>query len=473
MIDKDLSELVTATALRFDIPGAAAAVLLDGREIYACHGVTSTENPLPVDENTLFGIGSVSKTFTATAIMRLAAEGKVELDAPVRRYVPEFKLKDEAAAAKITVLNLLNHTSGMDWGLMLDTGEGDDALARYVEQLPRLELIAPPGVRSSYSQAGFNLAGRIIEKLTDLTFDRAVGSLLFEPLELSHSFYLHEEVMTRRFCVAHNRNQDGSYAVARLRRRPRGDNPGGGLASSASDLLRWARFHLGDGRADSGACILPPEVLHRMQLATVRLRGSNMGHSVGISWFLRDIDGVASIGHGGSTNGQFTELLIVPSKNFAVVAMSNAAPDGIPCNQAVVRWALRTYADLIDRDPEPIAFDDAKAAEIVGSYENDVSTLTIAVKEGPNLSLETRLKPAMRAVYKEMPPDHDPFDLGVLLGDGDEYILTSGAFKGQRGFFTRDKTGAVVGVDLAGRLYSRVAADGVGTSPTSSSPKGR
>ncbi len=184
-----------------------------------------------------------------------------------------------------------------------------------------------------------------------------------------------------------------------------------------------------------------------------------MGHAVGICWFLRDIDGVAAIGHGGSTNGQFAELLLVPSQRFAVVAMSNAAPDGIPCNQAIVRWALQNYVGLIDRDPEPLPFSQALAAEIAGNYENDVSTLTIAVNEGPSLSLETRLKPELRAAYKEMPPDHDPFGLGVLPGDGDEYVITSGAFKGQRGFFSRDEHGNVIGVDLAGRLYSRVSAD--------------
>ncbi len=88
----------------------------DDREAYACHGVTSVDNPLPVDADTLFVLGSVTKTFTATTLMRLVAEGRVELDAPVRRYVPELKLPEEQAAAEVTVLNLLNHTAGLDWG---------------------------------------------------------------------------------------------------------------------------------------------------------------------------------------------------------------------------------------------------------------------------------------------------------------------------------------------------------------------
>ena len=92
-----------------------------------------------------------------------------------------------------------------------------------------------------------------------------------------------------------------------------------------------------------------------MKEPTAALRGSNLGDAIGIGWFLRDVDGVRTVGHGGSANGQFAELLIVPERDFAVVSLSNAGPDGIPFNQAVVRWALETYLGVIDRDPEPLA----------------------------------------------------------------------------------------------------------------------
>jgi CubicO group peptidase (beta-lactamase class C family) len=453
---RQLGEFIEAEMARLHVPGVAVGVLHEGREVYGGYGVTSVENPLPVDRDTLYLLGSVTKTYTATTVMRLAAEGRVELHAPVRRYVPELRLADERAAAQVTVLNLLNHTAGLDWGIIVDTGEGDDALAVYVAKLAELEQIAPPGARASYSQAGYNLAGRIVEKVTGLTYERAVASLVFEPLGLSHSFFARDDVMTRRFAVGHNRGQDGTLSIARLWRRSRGDNPGGGLASSVADQLRWARFHLGDGRAESGVRVLPAEVLHRMKEPTVALRGSNLGDAIGIGWFLRDVDGVRTVGHGGSANGQFAELLTVPERGFAVVALSNAGPNGIPFNQAVVRWALRTYVGVTDRDPEPLPYDEARAREVVGSYENDVMTLTIGT-DGAGLRLEVRMQPEIRAAAdKELPPDHAPFDFGLLPGDADEYIITSGAFKGQRGFFTRDESSAVVGVDLAGRLFNRV-----------------
>jgi CubicO group peptidase (beta-lactamase class C family) len=451
-----LTDFVETTSKQFKIPGVAVGVWADGKEISACHGVTSVDNPLPIDQDTLFLVASVTKTFTATTLMHLVAEGKVELNAPVRRYVPEFQLKDQQAADKITVLHLLNHTSGLDWRVNADTGEGDDALARTVAKMAEMELIALPGTRPSYSQAGYDLLGRIIEKVTGQTFEQAVNSLVFEPLGLSHSFFERDDIMIRRFVVGHNGDKDGTLSIARPWRHSRGENPGGGIATSVADLLSFARFHLGDGRAASGTLVLPTPVLQQMKEPTAKLQASNLGDAIGLGWFLRDVNGVRTVGHAGSANGQFAELLLVPERNFAVVSLSNASPGGIPFNQAVVSFALENYLGLVDRDREPIPFDAARAKEIVGTYANAMMTFTVDTV-GAGLRLALQIKPEIRAAAeKEPPPDPSPCDFGLLSSSSDEYIITSGEFKGQRGFFTRDKSGAVVGVDLAGRLFSRV-----------------
>ena len=454
MSQQTLSAFVEITAKEFDIPGVAVGVLLDGREIFATHGVTSVDNALPIDGRTLFALASVTKTFTATAMMRLVAEGKVELDAPVRRYVPELQLADESAAAQITVLNLLNHTAGLDWNL-IDDGEGDQSLSGFVARLKDLPLIAPPGARASYSQAGYNLAGRIIEKVTGLSFEKAVVQLVLEPAGLSNTFFGADDVMVRRFAVGHNRGEDGTLTFAQpWTAWPAGahaNNPGGGIASSVGDLLRWARFQLGTGDG-----VLPTDALRQMRQQTVELRASTLGDGIGICWFLREVDGVAAIGHGGSGNGQFTELLIVPERNFAVVSLANAGPEGYPFNQAVVRWALEHYLGVVERDPEPVAYDEARARQVAGSYENAMMNLDIAT-DGSRLTLAAGIKPEIRqASDTEVPPDYAPAAMGFLPGGGDEYIITEGGLKGQRGFFTRDDNDTIVGVDLAGRLFARI-----------------
>jgi CubicO group peptidase (beta-lactamase class C family) len=456
MASNSLVDFVETTSRTFNVPGIAVGVWADGREIYATHGVTSLDSPLDIDQDTQFIVGSVTKTFTATALMRLVAEGKVELSSPVRQYIPDLRLKDQRFVDTVTVLHLLNHSSGLDWRLITDTGEGDDALQRYVARIGELGLIAPPGTRVSYSQAGYNLVGRIIELVTGQTYEQAVASLILEPLGLSHSFFSRDDIMTRRFALGHNRGQDGALSTARPWRYWRADNPGGGLASSVADQLRWARFHLGDGRAQSGAQVLPAPVLQQMKQPTAVLQASTLGDAIGIGWFLRDIDGVRTVGHSGSANGQFADLLMVPERNFAVASLSNADPDGIPFNQAVIHWALEHILGLFEREPEPIPFDAARAQEIVGRYENGAMTFIIDTV-GAGLRLAVRIKPEFRAASDtELPPDPEPFDFGLLPGARDEYIVTSGPYKGQRGFFTRNPHGEVVGVDLAGRLASRI-----------------
>jgi hypothetical protein len=175
-----------------------------------------------------------------------------------------------------------------------------------------------------------------------------------------------------------------------------------------------------------------------MKEPTVELHGSTLGDAFGICWFLRDVDGVRTVGHGGSAHGQFAELLTVPERNFAVVSLSNAGPNGIPFNQAVVRWAIEHYLGVVDRDPEPLPYDPAPARELAGTYENDAMRLVIVAGE-TSMTLEVGLKPEIRAALaSEAPPDYPPAAIGLLARDGDEYILMEGGLKGQRGFFTRD-----------------------------------
>ncbi|MEY9846903.1 serine hydrolase domain-containing protein [Streptacidiphilus sp. MAP5-3] len=455
MSEQQLTAFVEETAEKFAVPGLAVGVWADGREIHACHGVTSLENPLPVDGHTLFQIASISKSVTATALMRLAEQGRVDLEAPVRSYVPELALADEAATARITVMHLLNHTSGLDWNLVTDTGEGDDALAAFVARLAELPMVSEPGARASYSQGGYNLLGRVIECVTGRTYEQAVTELVLEPVGMSESFFLIGSVITRRFVVGHEPDADGRVAVSRMWKGPRYNNPGGGLLTTVADLLRWSRFHLGDGRTESGERILSPESLRRMQQPTVELKASSLGDAFGICWFLREVGGVRAFGHGGSASGQMAELLIVPERDFAVVSLANAT-DGMNANQEILRWTLEHHLGLVDRDAEPLPHDPARAAELVGRYDSDAMTVTVD-SDDQGMTLAAAIKPELRAALGgEAPADYPPESMGLLPGDGDEYIVTGGGLKGQRGCFTRDADGNVTTIDLAGRVFARV-----------------
>ena len=147
----------------------------------AAAGVLSTRTAYPATADSLWQIGSITKVYTATLIMQLVEEGRLDLDAPVVEVLPELRLVDPDVTKSVTPRHLLSHTSGIPGDLFLDTGRGDDCLARYVSALEDLSLTHPLGATMSYCNSGYVMAGRIIEQLTDQVWDRALADRLLTP----------------------------------------------------------------------------------------------------------------------------------------------------------------------------------------------------------------------------------------------------------------------------------------------------
>lgn len=453
----ELQAKVAELAAELEVPGVAVGVLADGEEHYAYAGVTSVENPLEVDERTLFQFGSTGKTYTATAILRLCEQGKVDLDAPVRTYVPELELRDEDVARRVTVLQLLNHTAGWDGDLFEDTGDGDDALAKYVVRMAELQQITPLGATVSYNNASLCLAGRVIEKVTGTTYEQALRDLVLSPLGLDQTFFFAKDIISRRFAVGHTRHEDGRVTIARPWAIPRSSTPAGGLSATARDQLAWARFHLGDGTAADGTRVLSAELLDRMKQPTVDMAGSALGDAVAISWLLRDIEGVRVVGHGGSTNGQYSEFTMVPERGFALISMTNSGPNGPEFNNALQTWAYEHFAGLVVAEPAQAQLDDAALQQYAGRYETIAAICDVTVDAG-RLSVKVEAKPETVAVLHEQGqevPDQPPIPVALLAGDGDQYVVPDGPGKGMRGYFTRDAEGRIDGMHVGGRLANR------------------
>src|SRR2546428_9057404 len=183
---------------RYHVPGVAIGILHDGDEDIAAYGVTNLEHPLPVDGDTLFQIASITKTITATVVMRLVERGALDLDAPVRRYLPEFRLRNEDAAKRATLRHLVTHTGGWLGDCFADFGKGADALARYVAALADLGQLTPIGPVWAYSNSSFAVLGRLVEIATGKTYEAAVRGLLFIPPGVSRGCFKPDQAVTHR-----------------------------------------------------------------------------------------------------------------------------------------------------------------------------------------------------------------------------------------------------------------------------------
>ena len=274
-------------------PGTALGILSADREEHATFGVASLNTLLPAGPNTLFQTGSLTKTYTATTIWRLIDERKLALDAPVRTYIPDLRLQDEATAARVTVGDLLDHSAGWYGDEGIYTGEGDDGIARYVAQrLPQLPQIFPLGKFFSYNNAAFTLLGRLIEVASGTIYNTAMQNLLFGPLGLTETVLDWREVLQRSYSDGHYAgpiNGQDSVAVQTPLWVPRSVDPAGGIWSTTRDVMRYARIHLAADASGGTAGIVSAESLRQMQNPAKPVPGLNMSigretghHCVGI-----------------------------------------------------------------------------------------------------------------------------------------------------------------------------------------------
>lgn len=343
--------------------------------------------------------------------------------------------------------------------MMDDTGDGDDAVAKYVAKMVKLEQVTPLGETVSYNNAALSVAGHIIERITGKTYEQSIKELLLEPLGMDQTLFFCNDIMSRRFVVGHTRNEEtGEIKIARPWALPRGNCPAGGISSTARDQIKWAKFHLGDGTAEDGTRVLSPASIDLMKQPTAEMRGSALGDYVGISWLMKDVAGVRIVGHGGTTNGQYSEFITVPERNFALISMTNTGPGGAQLNTELEKWALEHFLGLQDVEPEQLTLGEEALEQYTGRYET-IAAVCELTADGGRLIAKIDLKPDFAAMLREqgedVPDDQPPIPLALLAGEGDQYIVSEGAGKGMRGYFTRDADGKVVGVHMGGRLATR------------------
>lgn len=439
---EQLASLVTQKMSEYHVPGVALGVLKKGRLTMRGFGITNAENPQPLTADTLFPIASISKTVTATAIMRLVEQGKLDLEAPVRRYLPEFAVKDPGATRDVAIWHLLTHTPGWE-GQLTPEDRGLHTLTHFAESQRDLPQLAPPGEVWSYNNAGFTIAGRVIEVATGQRIHDAIRALVIQPIGLSHAFTRTEDAVTYRFAAAH-RSEGEALAVVRPISRS-SSVTAGGVWMSLSTILAYSKFHLGDGTGIDGKPVLTPASLELMRSPRVKKVGTE--DEMGLGWHLRKVGGVMTVSHGG-TLGHISLLVLVPERRMALALLTNHS-NGWRLIQDVERIALKVLENMT-LDP----------AQTIGHRG-----LNETMPDAPVMPTQPDSAPYV-GVYRRPPLNTTHtvrVENGQLLLDGnaigfyarDRAIVTSGNSRGNPVEFIRTPAGVVAWVRVVGRIARR------------------
>lgn len=444
-IDPRLARFVQEKMRDTGTPGVAVGVLHKGRAFAQGFGIRSIVAPDPVDEETLFQIGSTTKTFTAAAIMRLVERKELDLDVPVRRYLRDLRLKDPDVTTKVTLRHLLTHTGGWAGDFFPDTGRGEDAIARLVEMLPKIPQLTPLGEIWHYNNAGFVLAGRVLEKATGQSYEQALKELILDPLGMTRSFCFADEAIAYRVAAGHIAKtfKSRQHRIAQPWALERSSGPSGAIIADVIDQLRWAEFNMGDGRAPNGTRLLRKSTLRMMQ--TPQVPAGNIADYVGLSWLISDIDAVRLVAHGGTTNGHLSAFDMVPERNFAVTVLTNSSRGG-EVHRAVVAKALDLYLGLKHEPPKPQSEDGLDLARYAGRYTDAFKTWGI-VLEPSGRRLLGHFEVFDAEDDDPLPP---PFHLAFVAPD--KVVIQGGRLGGLTAEFLRDKRGRVQWIRYGARI---------------------
>jgi CubicO group peptidase (beta-lactamase class C family) len=387
--------------------------------------------------------------------MRLVEQGRMALDAPVRSYLPDLRLADESVAARMTVRQLLNHSPGWLGEYYPDFGRGEDALTRYTAGLAQLPQMTPPGQVFAYNNAAVCLAGRVIEAVADRPFEDAVREQLLAPLGLDHTFYFSDEIVGFNVAASHALIDGTPSVQPALWPLWRSLHPTGGLISSARDLMRYARFHLGALPATNG-----PPLLSAASLQAMRTNPGPPGtytfeiDGVGVNWFLRPTaEGVHVVQWDGDWPGQHSGFAFVPERGFALAVLTNATSGTLLRNDLLDDdWALERFAGLHNRPAVPRMLTPAELAPYEGDYWAQ------AIAPPPGDAEETMI--TMRADGGRLHARLVAGDAAAVEGDfafyRDDYVMSldaDGRPTSSRSDFVRGPDGHVAWFRFGGRLH--------------------
>lgn len=328
-ITDSLDTYITRGLKNWNIPGVSVCIVKDGKVVaMKGYGVTEIDRDTRVDENTLFMIGSNTKAFTATALGMLEEQNKLSLNDQVRKWLPQFKLNNQAAGEQAIITDLLCHRIGFM------TFQGDftywtSNLSReeVIEKMGHIKAAYPFRTTWGYTNAAFVTAGQIIPKASGETWEAFVTNHIFKPLGMDRSIALSKDLP-----AASNKSLPHTYKDGKMVSIPYAKiynlAPAGSISSSASDLSKWVLMQLNNGM-HNGSQVIPESVIGitRTPQSILGNGGSMFNRShfalYGLGWFLSEYEGRKIVAHTGGVNGFVTGVTLIPEEKLGIIVLTN------------------------------------------------------------------------------------------------------------------------------------------------------
>ena len=329
IVDK-VDTFLDKTRKQFDVPGISIAIVKDNKLIFAKgYGVQSLSKKQPVDENSIYAIGSTTKAFTAAALGKLVESGKIDWDDRVIDYIPEFELHDPSITNMFTIRDLLTHRSGLPRGDLLWYAT-DFSRQEIIERVRHLEPTYSFRAGFGYQNIMYLTAGQIIPRVTGKSWDDYVQTNLFKPLKMKRSSTVLSDLKGIKNVATPHQELDGV-----MKEIPWRDienvGPAGSINSSVADMANWAMMLLNEGTFNGKEVLKAETVSELFMPQQIMRKEGRLGSyyppvnflTYGLGWFITDFNGYKMIEHGGNIDGMHAQVSLVPELELGIIFLSN------------------------------------------------------------------------------------------------------------------------------------------------------
>ena len=332
-----IDSLVEKTLIAFDVPGIAVGVIKDGKLIHAKgYGVRSLNTLQKMDENTLFGIASNSKAFTAASLGILVDEGKIKWDDKVRDYIPEFKLYNPYVTEEFTIRDLLTHRSGLGLGagdLMFFPDSSNFVLKDIIYNLRFLKPVSGFRTKYDYDNNLYIIAGEVVARVTGKTWDDFVTERILLPLNMNKTATSFDRLKDKSNTIEGHAPVNGKVRVIARSTMAVGHSAGG-LNANISDLSKWVLLLLNAGKTLEGKRIFSEAVAKELWTPQTIIPVNGPGRynthfsAYALGFGVTDVMGYKQVSHTGGLEGMVTQITMIPEMNLGIIVLTNQQEGG-------------------------------------------------------------------------------------------------------------------------------------------------